>query len=239
MNTSPPTILIVEDDPDIRRLVGELLRQDAFQVEVAGDAREMDSVLARLHPDLIILDQMLPGEDGLAVCRRLRARDTVPILMLTARSDEIDRVLGLEMGADDYVVKPFGPRELLARVRALLRRASGPTAHAAPTRRYTFDRFLVDLDARSLTTEDGEPVTLTTGEFDLLACLVQQPRRVLTRDQILDRIRGRTADPYDRTVDMLVSRLRKKLDTAAPGSNLVTTVRNNGYLFTAVVKPVG
>ncbi|WP_108662639.1 response regulator [Acuticoccus kandeliae] len=239
MNTSPHTILIVEDDPDIRRLVGELLRQDAFQVEMAADAREMDMVLSRVHPDLVILDQMLPGEDGLAICRRLRARDTVPILMLTAKSDEIDRVLGLEMGADDYVVKPFGPRELLARVRALLRRASGPAAHAAPTRRYTFDRFLVDLDARSLATDDGEPVTLTTGEFDLLACLVQQPRRVLTRDQILDRIRGRTADPYDRTVDMLVSRLRKKLDVAAPGSNLVTTVRNNGYLFTAVVKPVG
>ncbi|MCF3936065.1 response regulator transcription factor [Acuticoccus sp. M5D2P5] len=238
MNTPAPTVLIVEDDADIRRLVGDLLRQDAYAVETAEDATAMDDVLARVHPDLIILDQMLPGEDGLAICRRIRTRDSVPILMLTAKSDEIDRVLGLEMGADDYVVKPFGPRELLARVRALLRRANGPQALAAASRRYAFDRFVVDLDARSLATLDGEAVSLTTAEFDLLSCLVQQPRRVLTRDQILDRIRGRSAEPFDRTVDMLVSRLRKKLDTASPGANLVTTVRNNGYLFTATVKPV-
>ncbi|MBJ3775138.1 response regulator [Acuticoccus mangrovi] len=235
--STPATILVVEDDADIRGLVADLLRGEAYRVELAEDAVAMDAVLMRVHPDLVILDLMLPGEDGLAICRRLRSHDTLPILMLTAKSDEIDRVLGLEMGADDYVVKPFGPRELLARVRALLRRASAAPSAAPATRRLAFDRFVVDLDARQLTRDDGEAVTLTTGEFDLLSCLVQAPRRVLTRDQILDRIRGRGADPYDRTVDMLVSRLRKKLDAASPGCNLVTTVRNNGYLFTAAVKP--
>ncbi|SKA37341.1 DNA-binding response regulator, OmpR family, contains REC and winged-helix (wHTH) domain [Consotaella salsifontis] len=237
MSVPATTILIVEDDPDIRRLVGDLLRREGFAVEEAQDGFAMDAVFARTRPDLIILDLMLPGEDGLSICRRIRARDALPILMLTAKSDEIDRVIGLEMGADDYLVKPFGPRELLARVRAILRRGSGPTI-SAPTRRYGFDRFIVDLDARELVREDGDAISLTTGEFDLLSCFVQRPRRVLTRDQILDWTHGRSADPFDRTVDMLVSRLRKKLDVASPGSKLISTVRNGGYLFTAPVKPV-
>lgn len=228
-------ILIVEDDPDIRQLVGELMRKEGFAVEEAEDAIAMDAVFARMRPDLMILDLMLPGEDGLSICRRIRAQDNLPILMLTAKSDEIDRVVGLEMGADDYLAKPFGPRELLARVRALLRR-SGAQPQAAPSRRLTFDRFVVDLDARQLSGSDGSAMTLTSAEFDLLACFVQRPRRVLTRDQILDWMRGRSADPFDRTVDMLVSRLRRKLDTASPGSSLISTVRNGGYLFTAPVK---
>lgn len=230
------TILIVEDDSDIRRLVSELMRRDGFGVEEAEDAVAMDAVLARLRPDLLILDLMLPGEDGIAICRRLRAQDTLPIIMLTAKSDEIDRVVGLEIGADDYLVKPFGSRELLARVRALLRRASAPPS-VPLSRRFAFDRFVVDLDARQLIHEDGEGIALTSAEFDLLACFVQRPRRVLTRDQILDWIRGRLADPFDRTVDMLVSRLRRKLEAAHPGANLISTVRNGGYLFTAPVKP--
>ncbi|MEM9783343.1 MAG: response regulator transcription factor, partial [Pseudomonadota bacterium] len=159
-------------------------------------------------------------------------------LMLTAKSDEIDRVVGLEMGADDYLTKPFGPRELLARIRAVLRRVSDRPADTAPTRRFAFDHFVVDLDARQLTDAAGAAVVLTSGEFDLLACFVQRPRRVLSRDQILDRLRGRGAEPFDRTVDMLVSRLRRKLAAASPETELISTVRNGGYLFTPTVKTV-
>ena len=239
MNAPAATLLMVEDDPEISRLVAEFMRREGFEVEVAANANAMDSALGRARPDIIILDLMLPGEDGLSICRRLRAADTIPILMLTAKSDEIDRVVGLEMGADDYLAKPFAPRELLARVRAILRRTKGAQVQPA-SRRYSFDRFVIDLDARSFETADpAEPcVTLTSAEFDLLACFVLRPRRVLTRDQILDWTRGRSAEPFDRTVDMMMSRLRKKLEAASPGSNLVTTVRNGGYLFTAPVKQV-
>ena len=197
----------------------------------------MDGVLRQRPADLIILDLMLPEEDGLSICRRLRASQNVPILMLTAKGDETDRVVGLELGADDYVVKPFGPRELLARVRALLRRA-GAQQMQAPLRRYAFDRFLADLDARQLMTADEQLVPLTSAEFDLLSCFVLRPRRVLSRDQILDWVHGRSADPFDRSVDILVSRLRKKLDALSPGCNLISTVRNGGYLMTAQVKQV-
>jgi DNA-binding response OmpR family regulator len=235
MSAPVATILMVEDDPEIRRLVGEFLRKEGYAVEEAEDAPSMEAVFARARPDLMILDLMLPGEDGLSICRRVRARDSLPILMLTAKSDEIDRVVGLEMGADDYLAKPFGPRELLARVRALLRRGR-PQLLAPPSRRLAFDRFVIDLDARQLVAENGSGLSLTSGEFDLLACFVQRPRRVLTRDQILDWTRSRSAEPFDRTVDMLVSRLRRKLEAASPGSVLISTVRNGGYLFTAPVR---
>lgn len=236
MRVEPAVILVVEDDPEIRELVSALLGREGFRTEVAEDAVSMDAVLGRVRPDLIILDLMLPGEDGLSICRRVRARHDIPILMLTAKSEEIDRVIGLEMGADDYLVKPFGPRELVARVRAVLRRGSRP--QMPPDRRFAFGDFVIDLDARQLVTADGVSVRLTSAEFDLLACLVQRPRRVLSRDQILDWTRGRSADPFDRTVDMLISRLRRKLEAASPGSNLVATVRNGGYLLTARVTPV-
>lgn len=235
MVTNAATILIVEDDPDIRQLVAELMRKEGFAVEEAEDASAMDAVLARNRPDLMILDLMLPGEDGLSICRRIRTRDGVPILMLTAKSEEIDRVVGLEMGADDYLPKPFGPRELLARVRAVLRRSSAGPA-APPTRRFGFEGFVIDLDARQLADGSGGILTLTSAEFDLLACFVQRPRRVLTRDQLLDWTRGRASEPFDRTVDMLVSRLRRKLDAANPGATLISTVRNGGYLFTVPVR---
>ena len=197
----------------------------------------MDARLARRRPDLVVLDLMIPGEDGLSICRRLRRAGGPAILMLTDKSDEIARVVGLEMGADDYLVKPFGPRELLARIRAVLRRVSERSGAGASSRRFAFDRFVIDLDARQLTEEAGAPVSLTSGEFDLLACLVERPRRVLSRDQILDRMRGRGAEPFDRTVDMLVSRLRRKLAVASPGAELIGTVRNGGYLFTPTVRP--
>jgi len=228
-------ILVVEDDPDISQLVAGLLAREGFAVETADGGAAMDRVLARLTPDLVILDLMLPGEDGLSICRRLRVAGMVPILMLTAKSDEIDRVVGLEMGADDYLVKPFGPRELLARVRAILRRGGTVRAPAPPERRFGFDAFVLDLDARQVHDRAGTPIILTSAEFDLLACFVQHPRRVLSRDQILDWTRGRTADPFDRTVDTLISRLRKKLEAISPGSALISTVRNGGYILTAPV----
>ncbi|ABQ35326.1 response regulator [Bradyrhizobium sp. BTAi1] len=239
MSIPSATLLMVEDDPEISRLVRDFMRREGFEIEVAENAAAMDAVLRRLRPDLIILDLMLPGEDGLSICRRLRQSDDIPILMLSAKSDEIDRVVGLELGADDYMVKPFGPRELLARVRALLRRAQASPRREA-SRRFAFDRFVLDVDARSIETVSGgdAPIQLTSAEFDLLACFVQRPRRVLSRDQILDFTRGRSAEPFDRTVDMLISRLRRKLEAASPGTSLITTVRNGGYLFTAIVRPV-
>jgi two-component system, OmpR family, response regulator len=239
MTAQAATILIVEDDPEISRLVADFMRREGFEVACVGDGDAMDAALQRLRPDLVILDLMLPGEDGLSICRRLRTDDAIPILMLTAKTDEIDRVVGLEIGADDYLTKPFAPRELLARVRAILRRANGAPARAV-VRRYAFDRFVVDMDARSVEHVEAEAATLqlTSAEFDLLGCFLQRPRRVLSRDQILDFTRGRSAEPFDRTVDMMISRLRRKLDAASPGSNLITTVRNGGYLFTAAVKQV-
>ncbi len=235
MTPEGSVILVVEDDEEIQRLVRDLLSQEGFTVEAVQSGSGLDEVLARCRPDLILLDLMLPGEDGLAICSRLRKHDNTPILMLTAKADAIDRVVGLEIGADDYLTKPFNPRELLARVRALLRRAGG-MAQAEQTRRHCFEGLIIDVDARLLTTEAGEPIPLTSAEFELLACFVSRPRRVLTRDQLLDWTRGRSADPFDRTIDMTISRLRKKIEAAAPGLNLITTVRNNGYLFVPIVK---
>jgi len=239
MQSPNPSILIVEDDVEIRTLLAELLVAEGFVVIQSSNGREMDDALSKAVPDLVILDLMLPGEDGLSICRRLRTNNTVPILMLTAKGDEIDRVVGLEVGGDDYLVKPFSPRELTARIRALLRRAnmSSPVV-TAPSRRLTFNNFVVDLDARQLSDNEGVPLILTSAEFDLLACFLNRPRRVLTRDQILDWTRGRSAEPFDRTVDVLISRLRRKFETASPGSNLINTVRNGGYLFTGLVQQV-
>jgi two-component system, OmpR family, response regulator len=230
------SILFVEDDRDIRMLLADFLVREGFAVEVAEDGAAVDRVLARTRPDLVILDLMLPGEDGLSICRRLRARGAVPIIMLTAKNDDVDRIVGLELGADDYLGKPFNPRELLARIRAILRRVERTAPAAAPQRRRSFAGFVVDLDARSVDTKDGMRVPLTSAEFDLLACFVERPRRVLTRDQLLDWTRGRSADPFDRTIDVTVSRLRKKLEVADPAAGeVVTTVRNGGYLFSAEV----
>jgi two-component system, OmpR family, response regulator len=235
------TILIVEDDRDIRTLLADFLAREGFSVVAAEDGEAAERALARLRPDLIILDLMLPGEDGLSICRRLRARGSAPILMLTAKNDEVDRIVGLELGADDYMGKPFNPRELLARIRAVLRRCEpASTAPPAPGRRcIAFGGFRADLDGRRVMTADGRPVALTSAEFDLLACLVARPGRVLSRDQLLDWTRGRSAEPFDRTIDVTVSRLRKKLEAVDPAAGgLVTTVRNGGYLFAAQVAPV-
>ena len=235
MTVYAPLILLVDDDPGIRDLLGDFLEREGFALDTASDATEMDAKLAQMRPDLIVLDLMLPGEDGISICRRLSRDGAPPIIMLTAKNDEIDRILGLEMGADDYVAKPFAPRELLARIRAVLRRAALPKA-ADKTLKFAFDRFVIDIDARQVFAADGARIALTSGEFDLLACFVQRPRRVLSRDQILDALRGRGAEPFDRTVDMLVSRLRRKLDDHGADQDLISTVRNVGYLLTQPVK---
>src|SRR5215831_1285227 len=230
-------ILVIEDDRDIRSLLADFLKREGFTVEVAEDGAAADRTLARIKPNLVVLDLMLPGEDGLSICRRLRARGAPPILMLTAKNDDVDRIVGLELGADDYLGKPFNPRELLARIRAVLRRTSQQVVSDASRRRFSFAGFVADIDARCVMTAGGGVVPLTSAEFDLLACFVERPRRVLSRDQLLDWTRGRAAFPFDRTIDVTVSRLRKKLETADPlAPALVTTVRNGGYLFAGDVK---
>jgi len=235
---SERTIMIVEDDRDIRSLLADFLAREGYVTVCAEDGPAMDRALAKMRPDLIVLDLMLPGEDGLSICRRLRSQGGTPILMLTAKADDIDRIVGLEIGADDYLPKPFNPRELLARIRAVLRRADGePTT--STSRRLAFGALIADLDARSVTSADASTVDLTSAEFDLLACFLQRPKRVLSRDLLLDWTRGRTADPFDRTIDVSVSRLRKKLTAADPdAANSIKTVRNGGYLFVADVRPV-
>ncbi len=231
-------ILLVEDDPEIRALLSTFLEREGFAVDVAEGGKAMDEVLGQRTPDLVVLDLMLPGEDGLSICRRLRAQGRMGILMLTAKDDDVDRIVGLELGADDYMGKPFNPRELLARARAILRRTlNDESMPQLQRRRLAFSGFILDLDARMVTTTAGERIALTTTEFELLACFVERPQRVLSRDQLLDWTRGRSAAPYDRTIDVSVSRLRRKLgDAANPSGELITTVRNGGYLFAAEVK---
>ncbi|MFG1296933.1 MULTISPECIES: response regulator [Xanthobacter] len=229
------TILLVEDDREIRSLLADFLGREGFGVLAAEDGVTMDRLLHSARPDLVVLDLMLPGEDGLSICRRLRARSSLPILMLTAKGDDVDRIVGLEMGADDYLPKPFNPRELLARIRAVLRRTETQGA-PEPTRRLAFAGFVADLDARGLTHADGV-VELTSAEFELLACFLERPKRVLSRDQLLDWTRGRTADPFDRTIDVSVSRLRRKLSTVdGEAGGFIKTVRNGGYLFALDVR---
>lgn len=230
---SSPHILIVDDHREIRELVSRALAREGFRISVAAEGRAMRKVMADAHIDLIILDLMLPGEDGLSLCRALRAESNIPIIMLTAKGDEIDRVVGLELGADDYVSKPFGSRELIARIRAVLRRSENEGT-AVPVRhvgRYCFDRWRLDAGARELQREDGITVPLSTGEFDLLLALIERPGRVLSRDQLLDLARGRTAGSFDRSIDTQVSRLRKKLEVDPAEPKIIKTVWGGGYMF--------
>jgi two-component system OmpR family response regulator len=232
---TPPHILIVDDDRDIRGLLADYLARHGCRVETAADGEAMFAALTRWRIDLIVLDLMLPGEDGLSLCRRLRTASDVPVIMLTAIGDQTDRVVGLELGADDYVPKPCYPRELLARIRAVLRRraAAAPTGNAT---RLRFDGYLLEPATRSLTAPDGTPVVLTAGEFDLLRVFAERPQQVLNRDQLLDLTRGREAGPFDRSIDSQVSRLRRKLGDDAAEPRLIKTVRNGGYLFTPLVE---
>ena len=232
------TIMIVEDDREIRALLADLLAREGYAPVCVENGAAMDRALMQACPDLIVLDIMLPGEDRLSICRRLRSKGRTPILMLTAKADDVDRIIGLELGADDYLPKPFNPRELLARIKAVLRRVDGPL-QMQPSRRIAFGRLVADLDGRSLTNDQDRIVELTSAEFDLLACFLERPKRVLSRDQLLDWTRGRGADPFDRTIDVTVSRLRTKLGHCLPdGAHIITTVRNAGYLLTTEVKDV-
>jgi two-component system OmpR family response regulator len=208
-----------------------------FRVSTAEDGKAMRRVLEKSRIDLVILDLMLPGEDGLVLCRELRARSNIPIVMLTAMGEETDRIVGLEMGADDYVPKPFNPRELLARVKAVLRRAQSlPEQGKAPEQGVLqFAGWTFDLARREIVSEDGVAVPLSTGEFDLLATFVSHPRHVLSRDQLLDLTRGREAVPFDRSIDTQVSRLRRKIEKDAKDPQIIKTVWGGGYVFTPEV----
>jgi two-component system, OmpR family, response regulator len=230
-------ILLVDDDPDLADLLGDYLRQQGYEVDTAKDGKAMRARCEARMPDLIILDLMLPGEDGLSLCRGLRTRSQVPIIMLTARGDDIDRIIGLEMGADDYLPKPFNPRELLARVKSILRRAQNETL-AATARKLHFAGRTVDMGARHLVGLDGSVVPLTGAEFTLLCLLAEHPNQVLSRDQLLDGLAGRESSPFDRTIDVLISRIRRRLGDDARDPALIKTVRNGGYMLAAPVERI-
>jgi two-component system OmpR family response regulator len=227
-----PHILIIEDDPELRVLVRDYLLKQGFRVDAGQGGAALDHHRSKYgEPDLIVLDIMLPGEDGLSICGRVRAQSRVPILMLTAKGEEIDRIVGLEIGADDYMAKPFNPRELTARIRAILRR-NEPTP--VPHRRFSVDDLEIDLDARTVSGAAGVKIELTSGEFELLECFVTRPGRVLSRDQLMDWTRGRRSDALDRTIDVQVSRLRKKIEL--DGEVKIKTIRNSGYVLSSPVK---
>ncbi len=235
-----PHILVVDDHREIRELVSRALSKEGFRVSLAADGRAMRKLLADSRIDLILLDLMLPGEDGLSLCRELRADSNIPIIMLTAKGDEVDRIVGLEMGADDYLPKPFSSRELVARIKAVLRRSHEPAPAgdaAERPKRYRFDRWTLDTGSRELLRGDGVAVPLSTGEYDLLIAMVERPQRVLNRDQLLDLARGRSVAGLDRSIDTQISRLRKKLELDPADPKIIKTVWGGGYTFTPAVSP--
>ncbi|HMA89019.1 MAG TPA: two-component system response regulator OmpR [Burkholderiales bacterium] len=227
-------ILIVDDDLRLRDLLLRYLSEQGFEAKAAADAAAMDKLLGRERYDLIVLDLMLPGEDGLAICRRLRAAGNAPaIVMLTAKGDDVDRIVGLEMGADDYLPKPFNPRELVARINAVLRRkapAGPPGGPAADATLHRFGEFELNLATRALT-RDGKPVALTTGEFSVLKVLVQNPRTPLSRDKLMELARGREYEVFDRSIDVQISRLRKIVEHDVSHPRHIQTVWGFGYVF--------
>lgn len=236
-------IHIVDDDPDICSLVQEYLSDEGFRVTTAGDAIEMQSVLENEPADLVVLDVRLPGESGLDIAMRLRQSTDIPIIMLSEKDDVVDRVAGLELGADDYVPKPFHLRELLARIRSLLRRreqdaeASGEDADAfqGGEEHLRFSGWVLNVQSRELLSPDGATVDLSTGEFNLLTALAQRPNRVLSRDQLLDIVYNREANLFDRSIDVQIGRLRRKIETDPKRPLLIKTVRGAGYMFNNAV----
>jgi two-component system, OmpR family, response regulator len=226
-------IIVVDDHQDIRDLVGNYLEQQGYRVSVAENGAALRRLLERGLPDLIVLDIMMPGDDGLTMCREIRATGETPIIFLTARAEETDRVIGLELGADDYLTKPFSSRELLARIKAVLRRARPTGAPRAVRRPSTlrFDRWTLDVSRRELQDEDGVGVPLSTAEFRLLKVFVDHPGAVLTRDQLLDLTVGREAEPFDRAIDNQVSRLRKKVESDPKNPTIILTHWGGGYSF--------
>jgi len=236
--TQPPHILIVDDNREIRDAMSKYLERNGMRTTTAVDAVAMDAALKAGRFDLIVLDVMMPGEDGLSVCRRLRAQGGIPILMLTALGDETDRIVGLEVGADDYLPKPFNPRELLARIKAILRRSERAEVSGGSLagHRLAFDRWVLDTDRRSLNGADGNEVALTTAEFRLLTAFLERPRFVLSREQLLDLTSGRAAQVFDRTIDNQISRLRRKIEADPARPALIATVWGGGYSLAADVR---
>lgn len=237
MTETAPHILVVDDDPEIRELLSRFLVRSGLRVSVAREWRDMQRTLSSARIDLMVLDVMLPGKDGLTICRELRGGHPMPIIMLTAMGEATDRVVGLELGADDYMAKPFDPRELLARIRAVLRRrdATHPLQRSArqPLR---FCGWTLDPTRYRLTSPEGGLISLSSGEFDLLLAFAEHPQRVLTREQLLDLTRGRVAEPFDRSIDVQVSRLRRKIENNPQNPELIVTVRGGGYMFTSPVE---
>ena len=233
-----PHILVVDDDGALRTLLALTLEQGGYRVSTAANGRQMMQILKSSAIDLIVLDLMLPDRDGFALCREIRAdRNMTPIVILTGRSDQIDRIIGLEMGADDYVVKPVDNRELLARVKAVLRRvsSSAPSEADSLTRVIRFAGWQLDMATRELQRRDGRTVELSSSEFELLITFLRHPQTVLTRDQLLDHTKGRSAVAFDRSIDVLISRLRRKLGEQAKRPQIIKTVWGNGYVFTPAV----
>ena len=238
MNTSTTSnarkILVVDDDPRLRDLLRRYLNEQGYQALTAEDAREMNKIWQREHIDLLVLDLMLPGEDGLSVCRRLRAnQDRTPIIMLTAKAEEIDRIIGLEMGADDYLSKPFNPRELLARINAVLRRRHSDEHPGAPGQEnesVSFGPYTLDLSSRCLT-RDNQLVPMTTGEFSVLKVFARHPKIPLSRDKLMELARGREYEAFDRSLDVQISRLRKLLEVNPAKPAFIQTVWGMGYVF--------
>ena len=227
---------MVDDDKALRRLLGDYLGENGYEVALVSDGEAMRKEMAAGVFDLVILDLMLPGDDGLVLCRNMRANSNVPILMLTARGDELDRIIGLEMGADDYLAKPFNPRELLVRIKNILRRTQDTGGSRSVPRLLVFAGWTLDLSARHLIDSEGIVSLLSNGEFKLLQLLAEHPRRVLSRDQLTDVLSGREAMPFERTIDVMISRLRRSLRDDARGPTLIKTIRNEGYMLSAQVE---
>ena len=229
-------IAVVEDDPEISRMMVSYMLDHGFEVTAARNGRDLDRVMSDSKIDCVILDVGLPGEDGLSICRRLRGKSSVPIIMVTGRGSDTDRIVGLELGADDYLPKPFNPRELLARVRAVMRRSvPAETAQAETPRTLMFEGWRLDMARRQLFAPDGTPRSLTSGEFNVLSLFCQHPRKVLSRDDLLDLLHGRAAAVFDRSIDVQISRLRRKIETNLKDPSFIKTVRYGGYFFTPLV----
>src|SRR3954469_19067403 len=234
---TPSTILIVDDDRDIRSLLADYLESNGYRALAAADGTAMWKILDEARPDLIVLDLNLPGDDGLTLCRKLRAHPPVPVIMPPARGEPLDRILGLEMGADDYLPKPFEPRELFARIRSVLRRTQAlpPNMQASAPQQMHFAGWSMDFTARHLINPQGVVVALSGAEFRLLKIFLDHANRVLSRDQLLNLTQGRDADPFDRSIDLQISRLRQKLGEDARMPQIIKTVRNGGYVLAGQV----
>jgi two-component system OmpR family response regulator len=234
------SVLLVEDDAEIGELISRYLENNAMSVKLVTNGEAMDDEFANSDFDILILDLNLPGEDGFSICRRVRSGKDIPIVIVTAQDEDVDKILGLEMGADDYVVKPFNPRELLARIRAVLRRSEPqrPAEEDSPRQAYQFLGWRIDLLSREVVSPKGMKVAMTGAEFDLLHAFCENPNRVLTRDQLINMTHGPTTGPFERSIDVLISRLRQKLENDPKNPSIIQTIRSEGYMLTAPVTRV-